>query len=206
MVADLWGGQGQFKEEVAEFINYVNDCDKTLDMSEEIKEIFNRGNINASMDGIVGRNANQVLHTDIGDCGENPSQVVKTDSRTVKPSSPVSEKFPEFYRLRNTREFAIVFEEEVHEAKTITTTVEETMPVDIDLMRGNDFVVAEGEVVRENVEVEEVQNLKPNKDRKVVVSTSQTYSNDEVMSRREKRRASRGTSATTPTITYTTDR
>ncbi len=206
MVADLWGGQGQFKEEVAEFINYINDCDKTLDMSEEIKEIFNRGNINASMDGIVGRNANQVLHTDIGDCGENPSQVVKTDSRTVKPSSPVSEKFPEFYRLRNTREFAIVFEEEVHEAKTITTTVEETMPVDIDLMRGNDFVVAEGEVVRENVEVEEVQNLRPNKDRKVVVSTSQTYSNDEVMSRREKRRASRGTSATTPTITYTADR
>ena len=80
------------------------------------------------------------------------------------------------------------------------------MPVDIDLMRGNDFVVAEGEVVRENVEVEEVQNLKPNKDRTVIVSTSHTYSNDEVMSRRERRRASRETTTPTSVVTNNLER
>jgi 3-methyladenine DNA glycosylase AlkC len=201
MVADLWGGKGQFKEEVAEFINYVNDCDKTLDMSEEIKEIFNRGNINASMDGITGKNANRVLYTELGDCEESNSQVVKSDSRTVTPSTPVSEKFPEFYKLRNTREFAIVLEEEVHEAQVITTTIEEAQPVNIDLMRGNDFDVSAGEVVREGVSVDEIKKLRPNKDREVIISTSKTYSHEEVMSRREQRRAARKANSAAPIVT-----
>jgi hypothetical protein len=206
MVADLWGGKGQFKEEVAEFINYVNDCDKELNLSESIKNIFNRGNINASMDGIIGKNSNQVDHLELGDCGENPTQVVKESDKPTTPSNPTSEKFPEFYKLRNTREFAIIFEEEVHEAKTMTTTIEKQQPVDITLMKGNDFDVSAGEVVREDVPVDEVQNLRANKDRKVIISTSQTYSNDEVISRREKRKAAREANSDTTVVTSTLER
>ena len=206
MVADLWGGKGQFKEEVTEFINYVNDCDKELNLSESIKNIFNRGNINASMDGIVGKNSNQVDHLELGDCGENPNQVVKGNGKATTPSNPVSEKFPEFYKIRNTRELPIVFEEEVHEAKTITTTIEEQQQVDITLMRGNDFDVSAGEVVRDDVPVSEVQNLRANKDREVIISTSQTYFNDEVMSRREKRRAAREANSDTTVVTSSLDR
>ena len=191
MVADTWGGRGQFKDEVADFTNYIKGCSQSLELSEDIKEIFNRGNINASMDGIVGKSSNRALYMEVGDCGDNPTQTFEENDKKVAPSHPVSEKFPEFYKIRNAREFAIVFEEEVHEAKTITTTREEVQETDIDLMRGNDFDVAEGKLVRENVPVSEVRDLKANKDRKVVVSTSKTYSHDEVMTRRERRKAER---------------
>ncbi|MBQ2884787.1 MAG: hypothetical protein IJE43_13585 [Alphaproteobacteria bacterium] len=191
MVADTWGGRGQFKDEVADFTNYIKGCSQSLELSEDIKEIFNRGNINASMDGIVGKSSNRALYMEVGDCGDNPTQTFEENDKKVAPSHPVSEKFPEFYKIRNAREFAIVFEEEVHEAKIITTTREEVQETDIDLMRGNDFDVAEGKLVRENVPVSEVRDLKANKDRKVVVSTSKTYSNDEVMTRRERRKAER---------------
>ena len=205
MVADLWGGKGQFKEEVAEFINYVNDCDKELNLSESIKNIFNRGNINASMDGIVGKNSNQVDHLELGDCGENPTQIFNKNDKPTTPSNPVSEKFPEFYKIKNTREFAIVFEEEVHEAKTIITTVEEQQDVDITLMKGNDFDVSAGKVVQEGISVEEVQNLPKNKNRTVIVSTSKTYSNEEVTTRREKRKADREAKANSQAPKVTPD-
>ena len=191
MVADTWGGRGQFKDEVADFTNYIKGCSQSLELSEDIKEIFNRGNINASMDGIVGKSSNRALYMEVGDCGDNPTQTFEENDKKVAPSHPVSEKFPEFYKIRNAREFAIVFEDEVHDAKIITTTREEVQETDIDLMRGNDFDVAEGKLVRENVPVSEVRDLKANKDRKVVVSTSKTYSNDEVMTRRERRKAER---------------
>ena len=73
-------------------------------------------------------------------------------------------------------------------------------------MKGNDFDVSAGEVVREDVPVSEIQNLRANKDRKVIISTSQTYSHDEVMSRREKRKAAREAKSNTNIVTSSLDR